>query len=241
MRILPATLLLCVLPSFAEDFWKTKPYTEWTDKELRKMLTNSPWAKEVAAGMQPSGGGGMSKGGGGRKGGGGGGGMGGGGEGGGEGGGGGMGGRGGGGAPAMMAKVRWQTALPIKQALVKMKFGAEAATSTQAQQLLTSADDVYLIVMEGLPQRMAQMGGARLQENLKKSTMLKRGDKPPILPMQIEVGVAEKMVLVYYAFPRTDAIELEDKDVEFISKVGPMEFKKKFKLAEMVMGGKLTL
>jgi len=34
---------------------------------------------------------------------------------------------------------------------------------------------------------------------------------------------------------------LEDKDVEFIAKVGPMEFKKKFKLAEMVMGGKLTL
>ena len=248
MRIFPAALLLCVLPSFAEDFWKTKPYTEWTEKELKKMLTNSPWAKEVAAGMQPSGGGGgMSKGGGGRKGGGGGGGgMGGGGEAGGEGGGGGGGmggggGGGGGGAPALMAKIRWQTALPVKQALMKMKFGAEAATSTQAQQLLTSTDDVYLIVVEGLPQRMAQMGGARLQENLKKSTMLKRGDKAPILPTQIEVGVADKMVLVYYAFPKTDAIVLEDKDVEFISKVGPMEFKKKFKLADMVMGGKLTL
>ena len=252
MRILPAALLLCVLPSFAEDFWKIKPYTEWTEKELKKMLTNSPWAKEVAAGMQPGagggGGGGMSKGGGGRKGGGGGGGMGGGGEGGGEGGGGGMGGGGGGmggggggGAPAIMAKIRWQTALPVKQALVKMKFGAETATSTQAQQLLTSADDVYLIVVEGLPQRMAQMGGARLQENLKKSTMLKRGDKPPIMPMKIEVGVADKMVLVYYAFPKTDSIALEDKEVEFISKVGPMEFKKKFKLADMVMAGKLTL
>ena len=148
---------------------------------------------------------------------------------------------GGGGAPAPTAKVRWQTALPVKQALVKMKFGAEAATSTQAQQLLASADTFYVIVMEGLPQRIAQMGGARLQENLKKSTMLKRGDKPPILPMQIEVGVADKLVLVYYAFPKTDAIVLEDKDVEFISKIGPMEFKKKFKLADMVMDGKLTL
>ena len=139
------------------------------------------------------------------------------------------------------AKVRWQTALPVKQALVKMKFGAEAATSTQAQQLLASADTFYLIVMEGLPQRIAQMGGARLQENLKKSTMLKRGDKPPILPTQIEVGVADKLVLIYYAFPKTDAIVLEDKEVEFVSKVGPMEFKKKFKLADMVMDGKLTL
>jgi hypothetical protein len=29
--------------------------------------------------------------------------------------------------------------------------------------------------------------------------------------------------------------------VEFVSKVGPAEFKKKFKLAEMVVDGKLTL
>ena len=220
---------MCLPPAFSEDFWKSKPYTEWNEKELKKMLTNSPWAKDVAAGVQGMGGGGISMGGG-RKGGGGG-------EAGGE--GGGMG--GGGGAPAPTAKVRWQTALPVKQALVKMKFGAEAATSTQAQQLLASADTFYVIVMEGLPQRIAQMGGARLQENLKKSTMLKRGDKPPILPMQIQVGVADKLVLVYFAFPKTDAIVLEDKDVEFISKVGPMEFKKKFKLADMVMDGKLTL
>jgi len=148
---------------------------------------------------------------------------------------------GGGGAPPVLAKVRWQTSLAVKQALVKMKFGAEAATSTQAQQLLSTIDDFYLIVLEGLPQRMAQMGAARLQENLKKSTMLKRGDKDPIVPSEIQLGLVDKTVLVYFAFPKKDAIALEDKDVEFIAKVGPMEFKKKFKLAEMVMGGKLTL
>ena len=30
--------------------------------------------------------------------------------------------------------------------------------------------------------------------------------------------------------PRTDPITLEDKDVEFITKLGPLEIKKKFKL-----------
>jgi hypothetical protein len=148
---------------------------------------------------------------------------------------------GGGSAPEVLMKLRWQTALPVKQALIKMKFGAEAATSTQAQQLLAAADEVYLVVMEGLPQRMAQAGAARLQESLKKTTMLKHGDKTPILPVQVQLGMVDKSVLVYFAFPKTDAIVLEDKDVEFISKVGPMEFKKKFKLADMVMDGKLTL
>jgi hypothetical protein len=132
-------------------------------------------------------------------------------------------------------------ALPVKQALIKMKFGAEAATSTQAQQLLAAADEIYLVVMEGLPQRMAQADAAKLQESLKKTTMLKRGDKTPIMPVQVQLGVVEKAVLVYFVFPKSDAIVLEDKDVEFISKVGPMEFKKKFKLADMMMDGKLTL
>jgi hypothetical protein len=95
--------------------------------------------------------------------------------------------------------------------------------------------------MEGLPQRMAQMGGARLQENLKKSTLLKHGEKTPISPIQVEIGMVEKQVLIYFAFPKTEEIVLEDKDVEFVSKVGPAEFKKKFKLADMVVDSKLTL
>lgn len=151
---------------------------------------------------------------------------------------------GGGGAsspPAIVAKVRWQTALPVKQALVRMKFGEEAGTSAQAKQALEATDPVYLIVLEGLPARMAQMGEARLKETLQKSTMLRHGEKRPIAPTQIQVGLVEKTLLIYFAFPKTDAIVLEDKDVEFVSKVGPMEFKKKFKLAEMVVDGKLTL
>lgn len=146
MRLLPPLLFLCVLVGYAEDFWKTKPYAEWTEKEIKKILTNSPWAKDVTTsfGGPAAGGagGGGGRGGGGRRGGGGGGGMGGGGgsedASGGEGGaagGGGMGG-GGGAAPTLTAKVRFQTALPVKQALLKMKFGSEVATSAQAQELL---------------------------------------------------------------------------------------------------------
>jgi len=29
-----------------KDFWKSKPYTEWTEKEVEKMLTDSPWVKK---------------------------------------------------------------------------------------------------------------------------------------------------------------------------------------------------
>ena len=32
---------------WAADFWQTKPYTEWNDKDTQKLLNSSPWAREV--------------------------------------------------------------------------------------------------------------------------------------------------------------------------------------------------
>jgi hypothetical protein len=54
------------------DFWKEKQASEWSSKDVKRMLTNSPWAKEVTletGGAMP--GGGMGGLGGGRRGGGG--------------------------------------------------------------------------------------------------------------------------------------------------------------------------
>jgi hypothetical protein len=36
----------CVQASLGADFWEKKEYTKWSAKECRKMLTDSPWAKE---------------------------------------------------------------------------------------------------------------------------------------------------------------------------------------------------
>jgi hypothetical protein len=32
--------------ALGSDFWEKKDYTKWSEKECRKMLTNSPWAKQ---------------------------------------------------------------------------------------------------------------------------------------------------------------------------------------------------
>ena len=44
----------------SKDFWDAKPYSEWNSSEVERMLTRSPWAKEVviAAGTQNRRGGG---------------------------------------------------------------------------------------------------------------------------------------------------------------------------------------
>src|SRR5579859_2148767 len=118
----------CALTLLAEDFWLKKPYTEWADKDAARMLQNSPWAHQVTISLggpavpnEGGRGGGRQRGGGGmgeatpgamdtpnmngpnsR----------------------GSGGRGGGGemepagTPSIQVTVRWQSALPVRQAMV---------------------------------------------------------------------------------------------------------------------------
>jgi len=255
-----ATVIL-VVGLYAEDFWVKKTYQEWSDKEVNRILTNSPWAKDISAsfGMAtgtPSGGGrGGGRGGGGSRGGGMGG-MGGGGmessAGGGE-GMGGMGGRGGMGggmggtpefgssAPTVVARVRWQSALPVKQALVKTRLGKEAETSAEAKQFLSREEARYVLVLENLPAGMTRMDPARMREGLKKTTSLARKGKEALHPEDVQFAPTEKSLLIVFLFPKTAPIALEDKEVEFATRLGPMEFKRKFKLQDMVFGGKLEL
>jgi hypothetical protein len=45
-----AALLLClgvVLGAATKDFWETKPFTEWNEQEVMKMLSESPWARTL--------------------------------------------------------------------------------------------------------------------------------------------------------------------------------------------------
>jgi len=239
----------------AEDFWEKKKYAEWTDKEVRQMVTNSPWARrvEIPLGSAMSGGGGRGGRGGGR-GGRGGGGAGGGGFGaesagggfpgaGGEEAGGGLGGEGvgggGGPAPTLPVTVRWQSALPVRQALVKSRFGAEAATSQEAAKMLATEQQYYIVVISGLPGRFLEGAppGA-----LKNSSALRLSKSQSIEASDVKVSQGQPLADVYLLFPRTRALRLEDKEVELVvTGLGPLEVRRKFRLKEMLFDGKLQL
>jgi hypothetical protein len=235
----------------AEGFWVKKKFTEWTDKEVRQIFTNSPWAQrvDVPLGMGMSGGGGRGRGGGGRgRGAGGGGGFsaespsaapgGGGEEGGFGGGGGGFGGEGGGPTPTLSLVVRWQSALPIRQAMVKSRFGAEAATSQEAAKFLTAPAQFYIVAVSGVPGRFLQ--GAP-PEKLK-SSALRLSKSESIAAADIRVNQGQPFSEVFLMFPRTREIKLEDKDVEvLVLGLGSLEVRRKFRLKDMVLDGKLEL
>jgi len=213
--------LLLTLSLWAADFWQTKPYTEWTDKDTQRMLSSSPWAHEVELMM----GGGPSA------------------PTGGPGGGRGRGGPEGDVAPpaTMNFMVRWRTALPMKQALARLKFGKEVANSAEAKTFLDHEETTYMIGISGLPAVMMAGPEEQWKNALKSVTALSVKGKGLLAPSEVQITPNNKTIDVTFSFPRTAPLSLDDKEVEFSTRIGPMAVQSKFRLKDMVVNGKLEL
>jgi len=229
------------------QFWDEKPSAEWSEQDVRQILSHSPWAKRAEARIkQPDGGGPQSGGPGGD----------GGSMGGPLGGGGGMagppgGGMGGpGGMPQIEATVRWESAAPIAAA--------------QRKQPDPEAKEFYIISVSGLalfggpppgagtdapagaerPRRPVPTAEQRkaMIGTLKQSSALQRKGKDPIAAGRVgEMEHSETPALLFY-FPRTgDPIVLSDKEVTFSARIGPLQLKVKFALKEMHYHGQVSL
>ena len=211
----------------AADFWVEKDFTTWSDKEVSKMLDDSPWAKQVriivsgglAEGQGPQlipQGAGVT-----------------------------------GGQPSRATQfdriqraevtVTWASAQPIKQASVLQAFGLGAPISAGGQQVLDRSEPAYVVIVTDLPMAFSWLAGTG--EVLKSETVLLRKDRTPIAPVDIRLfnSAETQSLTLVVQFPRTDPITLDDKDVEFITKLGADEIKKKFKLSDMVFAGQLAL
>jgi hypothetical protein len=174
------TLLLSVFAVglFAADApgWKSKPIPEWTADDAQQVLSDSPWAKSVTPAMtrtatSPDSGrrGGIGLGGVGI-------GL-----------PGGMGRRGGGGYPGRTGggetlqpptlKLRWESALPVREAELKARDIAAP----------TVDPDYYAIAVYGIPERMVNADDKTLPEQLKKEASLKRSGKMDVKPSSVDI------------------------------------------------------
>jgi hypothetical protein len=239
LKKLPVLLLLCALCAWAGDFWTKKPFTEWNENEVKKLLSDSPWVGKVT---MSGGGGAAGRGGAG-----------------GPGGGGGAGARGGGGAPGgggpgggapggfggggdSSVTLLWQTALPIKQAIAKRRFAGEAGTSPEAKAMLDRVEQYYVLTLSGVPATAVAAARGEQKAALLDITTLTVAGKPPLKPVDVQVdGGIRGGGTVSFLFPRTTTFSPQDKEMEFNSKFGKSAVKHKFKLKDMVVNGKLEM
>ncbi|MCB9383261.1 MAG: hypothetical protein H6509_01500 [Bryobacterales bacterium] len=215
----------------AADFWEKSEFTDWNEKDVQKMLFDSPWAQKALF-ARPQMGGGEGGGQGGMRGGGRpdgsggafgveGGGAGGGRRGGGGGFGGGQGGGpGGGGMMQMSLYVRWNSALPVKRAMAAGRLQAEGATlDEEMQKFLSRQETHYVLNVVGLPARMQRM--TEDTERLKQTAVLHIKDREPIVASGAQAQAVGEQLSLFFLFPREgNPIRLDDKEVEFVMKLG---------------------
>jgi hypothetical protein len=278
----------CAALLFAADFWKTKDSTQWTSDEVNKILSDSPWAKARTVqpqeatqqrGMGRRGGFGFPGGGypgGGYPGGGGGypgGGY--------PGGGGRYPGNGGGYPQAggdpngtgdgsnfpsrnepMNLTIRWESASPIQQAL--MRQGASA--SDESKPVSELAEKYYVIEVLGWRMPRARNRGVvdaddtsanpndddaprparsknndALRSQLLDAAQLAPKGKSSIYAADVQIMGPEGIDGLRFLFPRTTPLSAADKDIEFILNFRRIRVDEKFKLSEMQFEGKLAL
>ncbi len=213
--------------AWSAEYWDKKPPEQWTRDEIDKLLSKSPWAREVSAqapvSRSGSGNGGQYPNGGGY-------------PGGGYPGGGmgyprvGIGGMGrrrggypGGAVQTRKGTVRWQSAKPILQA--------------SKSKLPDSMNHHYVIAVSGFP---APSNEDDHLDQLKQDTTIQPKDKPIAGCAVVEKNGSWSDWL--FGFSK-DTITLapEDKEVEFVTIIGQFRVKAKFNLKEMMYHGELAV
>ena len=243
-RRLAAALFSGALTLCAADVWVSKPYTQWSDKDIRRIMTDSPWSRSLSVvipdadalrnfvargGPAAPGGPGIAEAGGGL---------------------------GVGqsappsgapppapaqyGSPQTTLIVRWQSATVVQQAIVKTQYGDKAGTSPEAQKRLEPDAAYYIIAVSNLPASQKLRDAGARKALLGMTTLTVSGKDHPIVAKDV-VYVGEGMIEARFLFPRDFVLTTDDKEVEFATVFGKTAVKAKFNLKNMAINGKLGL
>jgi hypothetical protein len=216
------------LPLCAEHPWQSRPYADWSEREARQVLSDSSWAKLAEArlstppgfsapgnhnplgdGIHGSVGGTIGT----------------------------YGTRGVDGemgagsrepAPSAISTpvtVRWESALPVRQAEIKLHQDAQNAE-----------EPVYVIAILGLPREIEIYNPQKLRSR----AFLKVKGRKRIAAGDVKIVMSEDKPVVLLFFPKTQRIVAADKEIEFTIN-GVLELRQKFTLKEMIYLSDLEL
>jgi hypothetical protein len=213
----------------ADASWKTKPLAQWSEEDAKQVLSNSPWVKRVTP-AQLSGRNERERRDGGQM---------------------------GGGKPANLDEInlgsffgagarparkkkdgpfatltlRWESALPVRTAEGKVREADAPALE----------DGSYAVAVYGIPSESISGNVKSLAETLKKTSMLKRGNKKNLKPSRVQIIEGDDNSVIVYFFPRSAGITADDLRVEFDAQIGQYFVAQPFATAEMQVQGKLEL
>ncbi len=236
--------LLTSLLLAKKKFWEEKPFTEWTEKNIAKLLTDSPWGKQETVtvlgygqtdrtysqrggsvgggrGGAPSGGSdsGAPSGG------------------------------GGGGqrsrqmpAGYQRVDITWMS-YPVVQAMARQRQISEGLSEEEVMGLVPQSDDTIEILLRGrVLGRLIQPNDEEIEEK----TYLKKRNGEQISVSAVSFSENFRFnPWILLIFPKRvgtkPTLTLADKEVRLVVQIGNRKFKPKFKLKKMVVHGVLMI
>jgi hypothetical protein len=227
----------------AAEFWHDKDFTTWTNNEVERMLTDSPWSRPVrvhtpdltlatrvgglSGGIVGTGGGffrgGVGYGGGGV-------------------GGDAAGNLGGGSfmAPPRSTKlvVRWMSAFPLKQAYARSRRSEDDPRQGEPVTFPVPDEAVYRVAVIRIPPALTSSLGS--VGELLAATTLRPKNGAAIGATDLQLAYEGDRLSFAFEFPRRP-IALADHTVEFTMTLGSVEVSATYVLREMVVAGALAL
>jgi hypothetical protein len=237
MKLAAAVLVTAIFAFCAESDapapWKDKPVAAWTAQDATRLLTNSPWCRKVPTTLlrlqsedERRAGGNMGR----------------------------PHGVGydhiddspdpgatqlflksrskdGLGALGTVVQLRWETALPVQAAEMKVSVTEPP----------TPDGDFFVLAVYGIPGRYFNGEPATLGEPLKALAALKREGKKDIRPIRVEVFQREQDLVIAYLFARSEEITKNDKYLQFEAQIGRFFLQEVFDVTEMHFQGKLEM
>lgn len=226
--------LLLALPLWAGDPWKDKSYKDWDEKDVRKILNDSPWSKKIQVGggihpsLEPPEGGANVAGGGGE----------------------------GGGEDEDEAKgasnekededeaavflVRWASSRTIREAWVRGQVLGGRIPQADIEKRLPPPNDDYQLILFGPKMSLFEKSD---EAALKARTYLStKKSKQKVASSQVEIvrsSDGKKINGLIFHFPKQAGpgqplITSDEKELKFVTRAGDAEIKASFDPQKMV-------
>ena len=233
-----------VVTTFSKDFWEEKPFTEWTEQEAMKLISDSPWARPLSvlgsilgagqavgnrssqipnvatAGAGRSSTAAMSAGT--------------------------AMGQAGGFAPGdpVPVYVRWLSSVRIRQALGRLGQIQANAPESEARRFAEQPMEDYQIAV--IAPVMNTFDALSLEDFKQRTFLTSRKDKAKRISLRSYIAPKGRSDgIAMFSFPRLldgkPVFGLEDQEVEFSAQGGKIVLKASFKLAKMMADGKPDL
>lgn len=136
---------------------------------------------------------------------------------------------------------RWSSALPVRHAKALYRLRDEKLPPARLNDLIGTPDADYVLEIFGLPVVLAHQGTGSVENVLKQGTYLKTRSGRLLRPVRVEALLKTLDLTVRIHFSRANPIELTDREIEVYGDAQVFEFKEKFKLSAMSYQGRLEL